>query len=213
VLPIQTFGKIETNIFYHPGTFDAFGRDAIAPADRNRRKCASRRMRKIVWRIRMAATFRCWGSFTRELAGGFGMLGSGDAVGAGSAIRTASMRRSKRVTEFMPAIIETSLMLQFRPDLVDMAAAKNFVSSGIAMERNSSISAPPACTGFGWIAQDLNAEGAVGDASKGTADKGRKSAEHQVDGFIALLRDMSAFHLSRLFESQVFESQVFESQR
>ena len=45
-------------------------------------------------------------------------------------------------------------------------------------------------------------DGAVGDASKGTADKGRQAAEHQVDGFVALLRDMSAFHLSRLFEPQ-----------
>jgi creatinine amidohydrolase len=95
--------------------------------------------------------------------------------------------------------IETSLMLQFRPDLVRMVDAKNFVSSAIAMEKEFTHLSADGKHGFGWIAQDLNAEGAVGDASKATADKGRKTAEHEVEGFIALLRDMTAFPLNRLY--------------
>jgi creatinine amidohydrolase len=95
--------------------------------------------------------------------------------------------------------IETSLMLEFRPDLVNMSSAKNFVSSAIAMEKEFKHLSPTGAHTFGWIAQDLNVEGAVGNASNATADKGRKTAEHQVDGFIALLRDMTAFPLSRLF--------------
>jgi len=95
--------------------------------------------------------------------------------------------------------IETSLMLEFRPDLVRMADAKNFVSSAIAMEKEFKKLSADGTHAFGWIAQDLNAEGAVGDASKATAAKGKKTAEHQVDGFIALLRDMTAFSLSRLY--------------
>jgi creatinine amidohydrolase len=51
---------------------------------------------------------------------------------------------------------------------------------------------------FGWIAPDLNPDGAVGDASAATAAKGRATAEHQADGFIALLRDMTRFPLDRL---------------
>ena len=94
--------------------------------------------------------------------------------------------------------IETSLMLSFRPPLVDMSKAKNFVSSAIAMEKEFTHLGPTGTHAFGWIAQDLNADGAVGDASKGTADKGEKTAEHQADGFIALLRDMTAFSLNRL---------------
>ena len=97
--------------------------------------------------------------------------------------------------------IETSLMLEFRPDLVDMSSAKNFVSSAIAMEKEFKHLSPTGAHAFGWIAQDLNVEGAVGDASNATADKGQRTAEHQVDGFIALLRDMTAFQLSRLFVS------------
>jgi creatinine amidohydrolase len=94
--------------------------------------------------------------------------------------------------------IETSLMLAFRPDLVSMEKAKNFVSSAIAMEKEFNHLGPTGSHAFGWIAQDLNADGAVGDASKGTAEKGRKTAAHQIDGFIALLRDMTAFSLNRL---------------
>jgi creatinine amidohydrolase len=95
--------------------------------------------------------------------------------------------------------IETSLMLSFRPDLVSMDKAKNFVSSAIAMEKEFTHLGPTGQHAFGWIAQDLNAEGAVGDAGKATAEKGKKTAEHQIDGFIALLRDMTAFSLRRLY--------------
>jgi creatinine amidohydrolase len=95
--------------------------------------------------------------------------------------------------------IETSLMLEFRPDLVSMADAKNFVSSAIAMEKEFKKLSADGTHAFGWIAQDLNAEGAVGNASKATAAKGKKTAEHQIDGFIVLLRDMTAFSLSRLY--------------
>jgi creatinine amidohydrolase len=80
-----------------------------------------------------------------------------------------------------------------------MADARNFVSSAIAMEKEFKKLSADGTHAFGWIAQDLNAEGAVGDASKATAAKGKKTAEHQVDGFIALLRDMTAFSLNRLY--------------
>jgi creatinine amidohydrolase len=80
-----------------------------------------------------------------------------------------------------------------------MDMAKNFVSSAIAMEKEFSHLGPTGSHAFGWIAQDLNIEGAVGDAARGTAEKGQKTAEHQIDGFIALLRDMTAFRLNRLY--------------
>jgi len=95
--------------------------------------------------------------------------------------------------------IETSLMLSFRKQLVHMDKAKNFVSSALAMEQEFAHLLPTGPHAFGWIAQDLNADGAVGDASKATAEKGRATAEHQIEGFIALLRDMTAFPLNRLF--------------
>jgi creatinine amidohydrolase len=97
--------------------------------------------------------------------------------------------------------IETSLMLSFRPELVSMDQAKNFVSSAVAMEKEFNYLGPVGSHAFGWIAQDLNIEGAVGDAGKATAEKGKRTAEHQVDGFIALLRDMTTFSLNRLYSA------------
>jgi creatinine amidohydrolase len=94
--------------------------------------------------------------------------------------------------------IETSLMLHFRPELVRMQNAKNFISNARAMEQDYTHLRPIGPHGFAWIAQDLNADGAVGDASSATAEKGKATAEHQVEGFIALLRDMTAFPLKRL---------------
>jgi creatinine amidohydrolase len=94
--------------------------------------------------------------------------------------------------------IETSLMLHFRPDLVDMSKAKLFPSKAAQMEKDYRHLRPAGQHGFGWIAQDINRDGAVGDASAANADKGRLTAEHQADGFIALLRDVTRFPLGEL---------------
>ena len=94
--------------------------------------------------------------------------------------------------------IETSLMLHFRPDLVDKSKAKLFPSKAAEMEKDYKHLRPAGQHGFGWIAQDINRDGAVGDASAATAEKGRLTAEHQADAFIALLRDVVRFPLSEL---------------
>jgi creatinine amidohydrolase len=94
--------------------------------------------------------------------------------------------------------IETSLMLHFRPDLVDMSKAKEFPSTAAGMENEYTHLRPIGTHAFGWIAPDLNPDGAVGDASAATAAKGRATAEHQADGFIALLKDIVVFPLDRL---------------
>jgi len=94
--------------------------------------------------------------------------------------------------------IETSLMLHFRPDLVDMSQAKLFPSKAAAMEKDYRLLRPDGPHAFSWIAQDLNPDGAVGDASLATAEKGRLTAEHQAAVFITLLQDVARFPLSEL---------------
>ncbi|MER9867747.1 creatininase family protein [Mesorhizobium sp. M0136] len=86
--------------------------------------------------------------------------------------------------------VETSLMLHFRSDLVDMAKADNFVSKVARAEKEFSLLRHTGTHAFAWIASDLNPNGVVGDASIATAEKGRLTAEHQADGFIGLVRDM-----------------------
>lgn len=79
--------------------------------------------------------------------------------------------------------LETSLMLAFNPDTVDMDAAKDFRSSA----ETSAIS-PIGPISYGWIASDLSPDGTVGEAHLATVEKGQLTCAHQVAGFIELLR-------------------------
>ena len=82
---------------------------------------------------------------------------------------------------------ETSLMLHFRPELVKMDKAANFAPSTIEIAQTFDLLRPTGFTAFGWIAPDLHPSGAAGDASLGTAEKGRLTAEFQALKFIQLL--------------------------
>lgn len=94
--------------------------------------------------------------------------------------------------------IETSLMLAFRPDLVRMEAARDFVPASVAMEGEFRQLRAGRPTGFGWMAQDLSREGAMGNAAAATAAKGEASAEHGASAFLELLADVAGFDPSRL---------------
>jgi len=78
---------------------------------------------------------------------------------------------------------ETSLMLHFRPETVDMTKAVDFASTAEA----ATIS-PIGPVSYGWVASDLNPDGTVGEAHLATAEKGETTCRHQVMGFIELLR-------------------------
>ncbi len=94
--------------------------------------------------------------------------------------------------------IETSLMLSFRPDLVRSEAAENFASESMALESDFIWLRAGRPTGFGWMAQDLSACGAMGNAAAASAEKGEASADYGVTAFIELLQDVEAFDLARL---------------
>ena len=83
--------------------------------------------------------------------------------------------------------LETSLMLAFRPETVDMSRAEDFRSSA----EDGGIS-PIGPVSYGWVATDLNKAGVTGNASAATAEKGRAVAKHQVAGFIELLKQVRA---------------------
>lgn len=92
--------------------------------------------------------------------------------------------------------VETSMMLHFRPDLVDMSKAENFRSTAEDLQGGFAIS-PTGMPSYGWISSDLNTEGTVGDASIATSEKGRRTAEHYARGFIGLLKHVAAADISR----------------
>jgi len=94
--------------------------------------------------------------------------------------------------------IETSIMLAAYPDLVRRERIANFIPSTYAMEREYEHLRADFPIGFGWMTQDLNASGAVGDASLATAEKGEAALRHGARAFAALLDDVRRFDLARL---------------
>ncbi|MCZ7659354.1 MAG: creatininase family protein [Xanthobacteraceae bacterium] len=94
--------------------------------------------------------------------------------------------------------METSMMLHFRPELVDMGKAGNFAPTTIEISKTFDLLRPTGFTAFGWIAQDLHPSGAAGDASRATAEGGRLTAAFRAEAFIRLLRDVQRFGLERL---------------
>lgn len=93
---------------------------------------------------------------------------------------------------------ETSLMLALKPETVRMDKARDFANAAEAMERDFGLLRGKPPLGFAWMASDLNAEGAAGEADKASADKGERAITHGVERFVALLRDLHAFDLARL---------------
>jgi creatinine amidohydrolase len=96
--------------------------------------------------------------------------------------------------------IETSLMLNFRPDLVRTEEAADFASRSIEMETEFNWLRVGRPTGFGWMSQDLSASGAMGNAQAANAQKGEACAGYGATAFIELLHDIDGFDLTRLKE-------------
>ena len=94
--------------------------------------------------------------------------------------------------------IETSLMLAFRPDLVAKEKLADFPSAGIGMEREYTWLRPGRPAGFGWLTQDLNPQGALGNAARANAAKGAEAAEFGANALIELLQDVGRFPVERL---------------
>jgi creatinine amidohydrolase len=85
---------------------------------------------------------------------------------------------------------ETSLLLHFRPETVDMSKAEDFPSVAERDEQAHKYLRPTGTLSYAWIASDINPLGVAGEASKATAEKGRITAETAVDAFIELLREV-----------------------
>lgn len=92
--------------------------------------------------------------------------------------------------------VETSLMLHFRPDLVNMEKAENFPSAVEKAEGEFALLRHTGTHAFAWEAGDLNSAGVVGNAAAATAEKGRLTALHQAQGFVRLLEDVCALRLA-----------------
>jgi creatinine amidohydrolase len=94
--------------------------------------------------------------------------------------------------------LETSLMLAFRPELVRMGEARDFASAAAGREpgfRYVGVGTPGR---IGWQTQDLNPDGACGNAARASAETGRKVRDFVGARLLELLDEVDRFPLASL---------------
>jgi creatinine amidohydrolase len=94
--------------------------------------------------------------------------------------------------------IETSVMLFAAPQTVRMERAVANAPASVAMEREFKYLAADRPAGFGWMSQDLDPSGTIGDPTTATAAKGQAVVEHAAAAFVELLHEVDRFDLARL---------------
>ena len=102
--------------------------------------------------------------------------------------------------------IETSLMLAAMPDAVRTERAAQATPATVAMAHEFKWLGAYRPAGFAWMTQDLNATGAVGDATQASAAKGEAALAHGAQAFVELVREMDRFDLTRLREGPLSDS-------
>jgi len=96
--------------------------------------------------------------------------------------------------------IETSLMLAAIPESVRTEASPNATPATVAMAGEFKWLGAYRPAGFAWMTQDLNATGAIGDATLASAAKGEAALAHGAQAFVELLSEVDRFDLTRLRE-------------
>ena len=87
--------------------------------------------------------------------------------------------------------VETSLMLHLRPDLVRQDALADFPSTGRTLAARGGVLGLEEAAGLGWMMQDVNPDGACGNATAATAAKGERLLDHLADRLVRLLDEVA----------------------
>lgn len=91
--------------------------------------------------------------------------------------------------------VETSMMMHLRPEAIRPDEFANFASTGPAMEQANEYLRLEGSVGIGWMAQDINPAGAIGDATAASAEAGALALDHAGRGLARLLAEVSAYTL------------------
>ncbi len=194
ILPIQSVGKSNEHLA-SPGTLTLPATTLIDGWIELGASVARAGVRKIVFVNSHGGNEEIMGIVTRELRVRHKML----------AVKTSWQRFGRPAGMYTEledrhgihgGDVETSLMLHFRPDLVDMPKAQNFGSSVARAEQDFALLRHTGTHAFAWMAGDLNPNGVVGDASIATAEKGAATARFQAEGFVRLLQDVRKIGLA-----------------
>ncbi len=111
---------------------------------------------------------------------------------------TGLVSEEERAIGIHGGFVETSVMLALRPDLVDMAQARDFPSAQSRFIRDFAHLRAYGPHAFGWKMADLSPAGVVGNAAAATAQAGERILEHAVEGLAQLLADVERFQLSEM---------------
>jgi creatinine amidohydrolase len=181
ILPVQAIGKSNEHI-WAKGTITHKATDLIDAWTQIGLEVARAGVRKIVFVNSHGGNEEIMGIVARELRVQAGMLAvkSGWRFGAPDGVLSDIERRHG----IHGGDSETSLILHFRPDLVDMSKAEKFASIAARDEQQFQYLRPTGAFGhvYAWIASDINPSGAVGEAALATPEKGRLIAERNVAG-------------------------------
>ncbi|MEM7300601.1 MAG: creatininase family protein [Pseudomonadota bacterium] len=91
--------------------------------------------------------------------------------------------------------IETSVMLALHPGKVKMEEVKDFASLQMALEKKHTHLRAYGPHAFGWMAEDLNPQGVVGNAAAATPQRGEALLQLATSGLAELLAEIAVFNL------------------
>ena len=192
-LPVQAVGKSNEHLAF-PGTITLTAETVIRAWTEIGESVHRAGCRKLVFVNSHGGNIAVIDIVTRELRVRFGMLAVNAAwhrLGYPDGMFSAhEMRHGIHGGD-----AETSLMLAFRPDTVQMDRAQDFEPRTVEMARDFKYLNAVQPIGLGWMSQDLNPAGAMGNAANATPDKGEATADYGARAFIDLLREVDAFQL------------------
>src|SRR5271169_4934635 len=202
-LPVQRVGVSAEHLSY-PGTLTFSAMTAIAAWTELGESLARAGLRKLVMVTSHGGNVAAMELVARELRTRLGML----AVTVGwhrFGYPDGAFSGEEKKHGIHAGDIETSLMLAAQPETVRSDKAPNAVPATTEMAREFKWLGAYRPAGFAWMTQDLNAMGAVGDATLASAAKGKAALQHGAQAFVELLREVDRFDLARLHDGPLSE--------
>ncbi len=197
VLPMQAIGLSVEHIAF-PGTLTGSPETLLAFWSEIGRSVARAGVKRLLFLNSHGGQPQILDLVCRRLRGEAGMLAvacSWGRLGLPEGIFSADERKHG----IHGGQIETSLMLALRPDLVRTGEIRNFRSRWLD-QTGVGILEPEGAVGFGWETQDLNADGALGDASLASAEIGERILAHSAPRLAGLIREMASVELGVVFK-------------
>lgn len=89
---------------------------------------------------------------------------------------------------------ETSVFMHLRPELVDLSRAERKVPEGLATNRHVTFGGS---VSFGWLSNDFDDAGYIGDPTGANAADGKRLFKHAVSGLSEAMAEVSDFDFGR----------------